>query len=109
MTRHARLSGRDAVVLHMMLVTERDRLHRRILHRCVPGSSVDDVSNRDCGGCQKNGSEDGDLGDRIRARSKNLCHIEPGNSLSHAKYQGRLYIGQVQMSCVLTRTFLVLM
>ena len=64
----------DPVVFDMVLVAEHDRLLRRTLNAGGPSAAVHDVRNRQSGAGEQNNRGDRDLGDRIRCRSKELCH-----------------------------------
>lgn len=93
MARHARLGWRqtriarslharmaipaiDPVVLNVVLVAEHDGLFRRDLHTRYPRAAIHNVCEREQGAERKDHQGDRDLGNRVRARSKELCHRE---------------------------------
>jgi len=70
----------DAVVFHVMLVTEGNGLLRRAVDVSDPATSINHVSDAECGGGQQNDCGDGNLGYCIRTRAEKLCHTVIYNS-----------------------------
>jgi len=69
----------DAVVFHMMLVTEKNRLFRGHPNGGNPRTTIDDVRYCQRASSGKNYRSNGDFRDRVRARPKQLCHKRASN------------------------------
>ena len=65
----------DAIVFHVVFMTERNGLLRRHANEGHPGTSIHDVADRQASTEQKNYDRDRDFRDRVRRRSKELWHV----------------------------------
>jgi hypothetical protein len=69
----------NAVVFHMMFVTEKDGLFRRYANWGNPMTTIDDVRYAQRASRSKNHCSNGNFRDRVRARPKQLCHKPASN------------------------------